>query len=141
MQAALLMEAADATSLDLDDVCLSEAGIILGGGPKTLATPPLPNHLAQNSTLDSGVHSQQSLNKSVKIEILQPEVKELLSNCAQYNLEQIKDKNGAGDSRSAQVLEEIRHAEALEQQKREKVIVFFSWKCKMGRKTPRPITQ
>ena len=54
-----------------------------------------------------------SFNKSVKIEILQPEVKELLSTCAQYNLEHLKQRNnGEVDSRSAQVLEEIRQAEA-----------------------------
>ena len=73
------------------------------------------SHLA-----DSGVHSQQSLNRSVKIEILQPEVKELLTNCASYNLENVKKVGGASDSRSAEVLEEIRHAEAIETIQRSK---------------------
>ena len=90
-----------------------------GGAVKTLAATPL--QLAHNliNNTDSGVHSQQSL-KSVKIEILQPEVKELLSTCAQYNLEHVR-KNGdcsnnqkhVDDRRSAEVLEEIRHAEAI----------------------------
>ena len=72
---------------------------------------------------DSGIHSQQSsLNKSVKIEILQPDVKEILSTCAQYNLDQQQHRNSSRknnggvdciDNRSAEVLEEIRHAEAL----------------------------
>ena len=90
-----------------------------GGAVKTLAATPLQlAHNLINNTPDSGVHSQQSL-KSVKIEILQPEVKELLSTCAQYNLEHVR-KNGdcnnqkhIDDRRSAEVLEEIRHAEAI----------------------------
>lgn len=45
--------------------------------------------------------------------MLQPEVKELLSTCAEYNLEHLK-RNGEVDSRSVQVLEEIRRAEAIE---------------------------
>ena len=68
-----------------------------------------------SSTIDSGVHSQQSLNKSVKIEILQPEVKDLLSTCAKYNLENAKNH----DSRSAEILEEIRQAEAIEKEKQQ----------------------
>ena len=113
----------EATSIDLDIEdekslrCLSEGG----GAVKTLAATPLQlAHNLINNTPDSGVHSQQSL-KSVKIEILQPEVKELLSTCAQYNLEHVR-KNGdcssnnqknVDDRRSAEVLEEIRHAEAI----------------------------
>ena len=73
------------------------------------------NVLLLSSTIDSGVHSQQSLNKSVKIEILQPEVKDLLSTCAKYNLENAKNH----DSRSAEILEEIRHAEAIEKEKQQ----------------------
>ena len=69
------------------------------------------------STIDSGVHSQQSLNKSVKIEILQPEVKDLLSTCAKYNLENAKNH----DSRSAEILEEIRQAEATEKEKQQQL--------------------
>ena len=97
-----------------------------GGAVKTLAATPL--QLAHNliNNTDSGVHSQQSL-KSVKIEILQPEVKELLSTCAQYNLENVR-KNGDGsgsnnkvDSRSAEVLEEIRCAEAIQTLQRAKL--------------------
>ena len=68
------------------------------------------NVLLLSSTIDSGVHSQQSLNKSVKIEILQPEVKDLLSTCAKYNLENAKNH----DSRSAEILEEFLYVEAIE---------------------------
>jgi hypothetical protein len=86
-----------------------------------VATPLHINHNVVNS--DSGVQSQQSLepnggqnNKSIKIEILQPEIKELLSTCAQYNLDNIVAGKAAGEveGRSAEVLEEIRHAEAIE---------------------------
>jgi hypothetical protein len=111
--------------LDIDDEkslrCLSEGG----GAVKTLAATPL--QLAHNliNNTDSGVHSQQSL-KSVKIEILQPEVKELLSTCAQYNLENVR-KNGDSSSNnkvdrsSAEVLEEIRCAEAIQTLQRAKL--------------------
>lgn len=51
----------------------------------------------------------------MKIEILQPEVKDLLSTCAKYNLENAKNH----DSRSAEILEEIRHAEAIEKEKQQ----------------------
>ena len=96
-----------------------------GGAVKTLAATPL--QLAHNliNNTDSGVHSQQSL-KSVKIEILQPEVKELLSTCAQYNLDNVR-KNGDSssnnkvDTRSAEVLEEIRCAEAIQTLQRAKL--------------------
>ena len=85
-----------------------------GGAVKVLAATPLPlaNHLV-NGGSDSGVHSQQSLtgnNVKLKSEILQPEIKELLSTCAQYNLDNTKNN----DSRSAELLEEIRHAEVIE---------------------------
>ena len=82
-----------------------------GGAVKVLAATPLQlaHNLINTNTIDSGVHSQQSLNKSVKIEILQPEVKELLSTCAKYNLE-----NAKNDCRSAEILEEIRQAEAVQ---------------------------
>ena len=86
-----------------------------GGVVKVLAATPLP--LAHNlvNTTDSGVQSQQSLNHAnhvikPKVEILQPEIKELLSSCAQYNVENNKNPDG----RSAELLEEIRHAEFIE---------------------------
>jgi hypothetical protein len=93
----------------------------LGAVKMLVATPLHINHNVVNS--DSGVQSQQSLepnggqnNKSIKIEILQPEIKELLSTCAQYNLDNIVAGKAAGEveGRSAEVLEEIRHAEAIE---------------------------
>ena len=60
--------------LDIDDEKSLRCFTPGGGAVKTLAATPL--QLAHNliNNTDSGVHSQQSL-KSVKIEILQPEVK------------------------------------------------------------------
>eukprot|EP00093_Oithona_nana_P012635 12635.XXX_680196_691581_1 [CDS] Oithona nana genome sequencing. len=104
----------DTTSIDLE----SEMPFSEGGAVKVLAATPLQlahNLINTTNTIDSGVHSQQSLNKSVKIEILQPEVKDLLSTCAKYNLENAKNH----DSRSAEILEEIRHAEAIEKEKQQ----------------------
>ena len=50
--------------------------------------------------------------RPVRIEILEPEVKQLLESCAKYNLE--GSNRTEDDSCSAEVLEEIRHAEAVE---------------------------
>ena len=60
--------------LDIDDEKSLRCFTPGGGAVKTLSATPL--QLAHNliNNTDSGVHSQQSL-KSVKIEILQPEVK------------------------------------------------------------------
>ena len=107
----------EAGSLDQDNMIVEDNKMISapfseGGAVKFLAATPLPMaHNLVNSG-DSGVQSQQSLNNhhklnQPKIEILQPEVKDILSTCAQYNLDTIKDP------RSAELLEEIRHAETI----------------------------
>ena len=48
----------------------------------------------------------------MKIEILEPEMKEILETCARYNLDQVKDPDDI--AKSSEVLEEIRHAETIE---------------------------
>ena len=106
----------EAGSLDQDNMVVEDKigapTFSEGGTVKFLAATPLPMaHNLVNSG-DSGVQSQQSLNNhhklnQPKIEILQPEVKDILSTCAQYNLDTIKDP------RSAELLEEIRHAENI----------------------------
>ncbi len=90
-----------------------------GGVVKMLAATPL--NIAHNlvNNADSGVQSQQSLDHSakgtpVKIEILQPEVKEVLASCAQYNLDNMEKCDDEIGGRSAEVLEELKRAEALE---------------------------
>ena len=58
---------------------------------------------------------------------INPPFKELLTSCAQYNLDHVRNgKNGdysnnKVDSRSSQVLEEIRHAEAVQTLQRAKI--------------------
>eukprot|EP00094_Tigriopus_californicus_P002496 TCALIF_02413-PA protein Name:"Similar to twk-18 TWiK family of potassium channels protein 18 (Caenorhabditis elegans)" AED:0.23 eAED:0.23 QI:0/0.33/0/0.5/1/1/4/0/893 len=59
------------------------------------------------------VFNQHHLEKkTAQKEIMDPHVKELLSTCAKYNLDQ--GPNGKDDGCSAEVLEEIRHVEAIE---------------------------
>jgi hypothetical protein len=77
-----------------------------GPGPKE----PLSGkyHQQQSSpfhTTDSGLHSQLSLAED-------PGVKELLTTCARYNLDQ--GVSGMEGGYPAEILEEIRHAETLQ---------------------------
>ena len=86
--------------------------------------PQLHNNITQTNTTDSGHESQQSLDCSsgdrpVRIEILEPEMKEILENCAKYNLDQMKDPEDL--AQSTEVLEEIKNAEKLETMRREKL--------------------
>ena len=81
------------------------------------------NNIALTNNTDSGLQSQQSLDCSsgdrpVKIEILEPEMKEILENCAKYNLDQVKDPKDI--AKSSEILEEIRNAEKVETMRREK---------------------
>ena len=89
----------------------------------TILNNQIYNNIALTNTTDSGHESQQSLDCSsgdrpVKIEILEPEMKEILENCAQYNLDQVKDPEDI--AKSSEILEEIRNAEKIETMRREK---------------------
>ena len=73
--------------------------------------PQLHNNITQTNTTDSGHESQQSLDCSsgdrpVRIEILEPEMKEILENCAKYNLDQMKNPEDL--AQCTEVLEEIK---------------------------------
>ena len=87
----------------------------------------ISNHGVSHNN-DSGLQSQQSLecanDKSVKIEILEPEMKEILESCAKYNLDQMKDPEDL--VKSTEVLEEIKHAETLERNRVAKPKKFTS---------------
>ena len=95
-----------------------------GGTPSVKPNAKLSNNymqLLQQQPSDSGVESQQSFDaKSVRIEILEPEVKALLESCAKYNLDHVPGAE-ENDPGSAEVLEEIRHAEAIETLRKSKV--------------------
>ena len=85
--------------------------------------PQIHNNITLTNTTDSGHESQQSLDCSsgdrpVKIEILEPEMKEILENCAKYNLDQMKDPEDL--VKSSEILEEIKNAEKLETLRKEK---------------------
>ena len=77
---------------------------------KTLGLGSGDSGLYSQLSLDNQKHSSLGLAKSM--EILEPGVKELLSTCAKYNIDQ--DVAGIEGGYSAEILEEIRHVEALE---------------------------
>lgn len=60
---------------------------------------------------DSGLHSQQSLDRRTNHVVEDPGVKELLSTCAKYNLDQ--GVSGMDGGFPAEILDEIRQAESL----------------------------
>ena len=85
-------------------------------GPPQPPNQQLHNKFGLANNNDSGLQSQQSLectaDKPVKIEILDPEMKDILETCARYNLDQVQ--NADDIAKSSEVLEEIRHAETVE---------------------------
>lgn len=83
-----------------------------GAARKMAAARPDPLTLVKGAGgVDSGLQSQMSLDKQPKMDMMDPGVKELLATCAKYNLDQ---GGGNGADSSAEVLEEIRHAEAMD---------------------------
>ena len=68
------------------NMVMSKEDLIKLGTPAH-ATYPINNHSTYNS-----VENCVSNEKSVRIEILEPDVKELLSTCALYNLDQVKQR-------------------------------------------------
>ena len=65
---------------------LSKEDLIKLGTPAH-ATYPINNHATYNS-----VENCVSNEKPVRIEILEPDVKEILSTCALYNLDQVTER-------------------------------------------------
>jgi hypothetical protein len=63
---------------------MSKEDLIKLGTPAH-ATYPINNHSTYNSVENGGTNE-----KPVRIEILEPDVKEILSTCALYNLDQVK---------------------------------------------------
>lgn len=90
---------------------LSSTSNLLSNKAKTAMDTPVHAPLALATPFV--FNQQHPVDKlPVQKEILDPSVKELLSTCAKYNLDQ--GPNGKDDGCSAELLEEIRHVEAIE---------------------------
>lgn len=96
---------------DLEKASGSDTASMVGRARNPADGDVIPN----KHVTDSGLQSQMSLDASRNKAgggLQDPTVKELLATCAKYNLDQ--GVTGTEGGHSAEILEEIRHAEAME---------------------------